>query len=206
MEVTQAPLATEVASRYVIPDPFIAPSNKSLGQDLAGNNFYEFRNALGTRPRRIVQFPSTIHPGDVALTPAWLQWLRYTREEGPSLLEQESEKRRQVEMRQLAALADQRWAEKESVLDDPRKTGQTGPLMLPRDNAGYGMGQTESEDKEGVRNMAATAEEVQGKTEGKGSAVDKGRFKGETREKDPWSKTGPSEGWQPQAWTPGRRQ
>lgn len=95
------------------------------------------------------------------------------------------------------------------MLDKPKDTAQVGPSLNPRDPAGY-LGQTEGEDKQGVRNLAKTAEEMEGVAEGRD--VDKGRFKGETREKprekkeDPWKKAGVSSGeaWQPQSWTPGK--
>ena len=119
-------------------------------------------------------------------------------------------------MKMLAAQADQRWREKESFLDKPSDLGQPQPLLRPKgvQGDGYAEGQSESEEKEGVRSMVGDQREVQGKIQGKD--VDKGRFKGETREKpppedDPWKKynqRGPSEGWQPESWTPsaaGRR-
>ncbi len=110
-------------------------------------------------------------------------------------------------MRQLAAAADQRWAEKPSFLDKPKDTEQVGPQLKPRDPAGY-VTQTENESREGVMNAAKSDEELKGVA--RGEDVDKGRFKGATREPprgktdDPWKKHqgGPSEGWQPQSWQP----
>ena len=49
---------------------------------------------------------------------------------------------RQIQLKQLAQLADQRWAEKASYLDAPDKA-QPGPATLPRDNGGYVGGKEE---------------------------------------------------------------
>lgn len=83
--------------------------------------------------------------------------------------------------------------------------------MEPRDKGGY-VPQTEQDSHQGVRNMAADPREVAGKI--RGEDVDKGRFKGETKEEprdgkpSPWEQykqqKGPSEGWQPDAWKPGK--
>lgn len=134
---------------------------------------------------------------------------------------------RQQQLKQLAAAADQRWAEKPSYLDKPEDTGQVGPQLRPRDPAGY-VPQTESEERQGVMNAAKSDEEQQALA--RGEDVDQGRFKGASREppregmreplgdqvrepsaprakkekENPWEKNykGPSEGWQPQAWAP----
>lgn len=149
--------------------------------------------------------------GDVALTPAWLQWLRHTRPLPPTIDEQHADLQRQAHVKQLAAQADQRWREQESFLDSPKQYGQSKPLMEPRDKGGY-VPQTEPDSKQGVRNMAADPNEVAGKI--RGEDVDKGRFKGETKEEpregkpSPWDRykhqKGPSEGWQPEGWSPGK--
>lgn len=188
------------------------------------------------RNRRIAKYPSSVHygmpqmpkslsrstrvrwkltspssTGDIALTPAWLQWLRHTRSSPPTIEEQHAELQRQANVKQLAAQADQRWREQESFLDSPAQYGQPTPLMEPRDRGGH-VPQTEPDANQGVRNMAAFPDEVAGKA--RGEDVDKGRFKGETREEpredqsSPWDRykqqKGPSEGWQPENWTPGK--
>lgn len=119
-------------------------------------------------------------------------------------------------MKILAAQADQRWREKESFLDKPSDLGQAQPLLRSKGDQGdgYARGQSESEEKEGVRSMVGDQREVQGKIQGKD--VNKGRFSGETREKTlpedhswkQYNQCGPSDGWQPESWTPpaaGRR-
>ena len=93
-------------------------------------------------------------------------------------------------MKYLAQLADERWASKPSFLDKPRE--QPKPATMPKDPGGYA-GQTEPDHKEGVR-----------------SAVDTPPVEPEppkaTKKSDPFKRPqtgGPSEKWQPEAWTPG---
>lgn len=90
-----------------------------------------------------------------------------------------------MQLKQLARLADERWASKPSFLDKPKE--QPRPATLPRDPGGWAE-QTEPDEKEGVRNAVGTPAEIQ-----------------ETAKKDnPWKRQrgGPSEEWQPEAWTP----
>ncbi|KAL9625105.1 MAG: hypothetical protein Q9160_000834 [Pyrenula sp. 1 TL-2023] len=158
-----------------------------VGQDLAGNTFWEFKDALNAnRFRRIVRYSPLAHHGDIKISPQWHQWLRHTRYEAPSLEEQEADVIRQTNMKQLAQLADERWASKPSFLDKPRP--QPAPITKPRDPGGY-VGQTEPDDKEGVRSAVDTPAE--------GSA--------KPAKENPWAKNaaGPSEKWQPESWTPG---
>jgi len=116
-------------------------------------------------------------------------------------------------MKQLAAKADERWNALPSFLDKPEDTGQAQPLLQPRDNAGYGNGQTVEEKNEGVMNAAKTEEEHIASLNGED--VDKGRFKGDTKEAEPTRTTDPfkaqqrggaGESWQPAAWNPGKAQ
>ena len=101
-------------------------------------------------------------------------------------------------------------------MDKPTDLGQPQPLLQPKSDQGdgYARGQGEDQSIEGVKSMVGNQNEVQKKMEGRDA--DKGKFKGETRDasqerEDPWkqySQRGPSEGWQPQPWTPnvaGRR-
>ena len=50
-------------------------------------------------------------------TAPWIQWLRHTRHEPPSINEQQLDEIRQAQMKELAARADARWAAKPSALD-----------------------------------------------------------------------------------------
>lgn len=95
-------------------------------------------------------------------------------------------------MKELARLADERWAEKPSYLDKPKEQ-QTGPAMRTADPT------YQSEHKEeavGVKNAVGTPEEVEEAAKKK---------KDKKPKKNPWAKDvgGPSEGWQPESWSPG---
>lgn len=116
----------------------------------------------------------------------WHQWLRHTRYEAPSIEEQQADVVRRTQMKQLAQLADERWASKPSFLAKPQPSPE--PATKPRDPGGY-VSQTESAEKEGVRN-----------------AVDSSTGTGAKHGKDAlWTQTaaGPSEKWQPESWSPG---
>jgi NADH dehydrogenase [ubiquinone] 1 alpha subcomplex assembly factor 2 len=138
----------------------------------------------------------------------WHQWLRHTRNEPPSIQEQQYDVSRQEAMKELAARADARWKAVPSFLDSPNKQ-QTQPSIAPRDPAGY-VQQTEPEHRQGVANAVEDPVKVQEvAAEGKDAKeVDEGRFKGRTKEQEPapWAQAqrgAPSENWQPESWTPG---
>lgn len=110
-----------------------------VGRDLEGNTYWEFndlrhsqsaamanaRPGDGIRMRRIVKYPRGTHPGSVAVSPQWHQWLRHVRPDAPSLLEQQREVARQEQMRVLAARADARWAGAKRV-DGPIEAEELG--------------------------------------------------------------------------------
>lgn len=178
------------------------------GADLAGNTFWEFKDALNAnRWRRIVKYKNTVHFGDAKVSPQWHQWLRHTREQPPSIQEQQYEVSRQAMMKQLAAEADERWNSKPSFLDAPSRQ-QPQPAIGVQDPGGYAP-PTEPEAKQGVRNAVEGQEKVNDAMEGK--SEDEGRFKGRTKERkrepNPWAdrrpKGGPNEQWQPAEWMPG---
>ena len=54
----------------------------------------------------------------------WHQWLRYTREDPPSLAEQQGDVTRQERMKHLAAEADARWEAKPRVMEDAAPSPQ----------------------------------------------------------------------------------
>ncbi|KAL9108406.1 MAG: hypothetical protein Q9227_006867 [Pyrenula ochraceoflavens] len=120
-----------------------------------------------------------------AFSPQWHQWLRHTRFDPPSVQEQEADVARQIQLKQLAQLADERWASKPSFLDKPKT--QPEPASKPHQPASLS-GRTEPEKNEGVRNAVEPPAEVETKAKGD----------------NPWKidRGGPSEGWQPEAWTP----
>lgn len=144
-------------------------------------------------------------------TAQWHQWLRHTREEPPSIAEQQYELERQARMKQLAAEADERWNSVPSFLDQPNRQ-QPRPAIGVQDPGGNAP-QTEPLEKQGVRSAVDGEEQVAAAAEGRPS--DSGRFKGSgkerrAREAAPWEqsvpKGGPSESWQPGTWTPGTSQ
>lgn len=130
-----------------------------------------------------MKYPRSTHYSDVQVPPQWHQWLRYQRQEPPTLLEQQGDVLRLARMKVLAAEADARWAAKPSFLDQPeqqpKRAIQDAP-PTPATDAG-----------------AATTAQGQGKTV-------TGEVKKEAEKDDPWKKaaTGPSEAWQPAAWSP----
>ena len=140
----------------------------------------------------------------------WHQWLRHTREEAPTIQEQQYDISRQAMMKQLAARADDRWKSVPSFLDSPARQ-QPQPAIGVKDPGGYAQ-QTEPESHEGVTSGVEDPQKVQAVSEGADTKeVDEGRFKGRTREREreeaPWAKQqprgAPSETWQPQEWSPG---
>jgi NADH dehydrogenase [ubiquinone] 1 alpha subcomplex assembly factor 2 len=156
-----------------------------MGFDLQGNTYWEFRLTRGAesreRWRRIVQYPGSTHLSSVKVSPMWHQWLRHTREEPPTIEEQQGDVARQARMKTLAAEADARWEAKPRVMEAP----QAAPApLLQSANAGS-LGQ-ESKDVQ----ADTGAKKIKDKVE---------------RKEDPWAKAkakAPGETWQPSAWTP----
>ncbi|KAF2156082.1 hypothetical protein K461DRAFT_318701 [Myriangium duriaei CBS 260.36] len=174
------------------------------GYDLAGNTFWEFKDALNAnRLRRIVKYSRKTHHADVKISPQWHQWLRHTRTDAPSVQEQQFDLIRQDRVKQLAAEADARWASQPSFLDAPTKQ-QPAPAIGVKDPGGY-IQQTEPTETEGVRSAVGSPEEVAGSTQGR--PKDEGKFKGKAKDKgsSPFKRPqqgAPGEGWQPQSWSP----
>ncbi|EFE33421.1 uncharacterized protein ARB_07781 [Trichophyton benhamiae CBS 112371] len=162
-----------------------------VGNDLAGNTYWEFKDSLKPgRLRRIVKASPKIHYADVKVplvdgwTAQWHQWLRYVRPEPPSIEEQQNELLRQQRIKYLAQQADERWASKPSVLDKP---AQQGAPALQSQQPSY---HTTRQDT-----GAGTAEVLQ---------EQQPDAKGGKKVKNPWDRAagGPSENWQPESWTP----
>ncbi|EEP80318.1 conserved hypothetical protein [Uncinocarpus reesii 1704] len=164
-----------------------------IGQDLAGNTFWEFRDSnTAGRLRRIVKYNPKTHYADVKVSPQWHQWLRYVRPEPPSIIEQQQELVRQEQIKHLARLADERWANKRSYLDKPQEQ-QPGPAIDSQTPA-YHTGPKPTAEQAGVRSAIGSESELgeQGKTKKKRTKI------------SPWEKSAgaPGEKWQPEAWTP----
>ena len=121
----------------------------------------------------------------------WHQWLRHTRPSPPSIQEQQADVFRQIQLKQRAQLADERWAAKPSVLDKPR-----------RGNLELGVGDGEKEGTVGRK-------WEEGQKTAAGETKEKERSEGEKRERErqnPWLQRDrgvPGQRWQPDAWTPG---
>ena len=120
----------------------------------------------------------------------WHQWLRYVRPVAPTLEEQRQDLVRQAQMKELARLADERWASKPSFLDKP-KTQQSPGIES-------GPAATASNTPDSVTS-APNAPSPQTSTTKNESATPK------TQQPNPWAKAdrqNPGESWQPDAWTP----
>ncbi|OJJ49260.1 hypothetical protein ASPZODRAFT_61205 [Penicilliopsis zonata CBS 506.65] len=161
-----------------------------VGSDLAGNTFWEFKDALNShRFRRIVKFDPKTHYGDVKVSPQWHQWLRYVRRDPPSIEEQQQDVLRQIQLKELARLADERWASKPSFLDKPQTPQPTLATRASDDTSSQLQKQRPEEEASIAKNLADGPVNAKGK-----KSVDK----------DPWAarQGGPSEKWQPEAWVP----
>ncbi|KAM3511925.1 hypothetical protein MY11210_004396 [Beauveria gryllotalpidicola] len=189
-----------------------------VGFDLQGNTYWEFRlttrgtgeaapNSLGEveRWRRIVQYPRGTHLSSVDVGPLWHQWLRYTRRDPPSLDEQRGDVVRRARVKQLAADADARWAAKPRVMEDPLP-GQQQALPAAAAAAAAATTTTTTTRTTAQEPVTLRADSKQRRNtprdeaeHGADEAVDP---------KDPWKQArtrGPSEDWQPQAWSPKSR-
>lgn len=113
---------------------------------------------------------------------------------------------RQIQLKQLVQLADERWAAKASYLDAPENTEQLRPATLPRDPGGY-VGNTDGLGEEGVSNAVAGAlDKAEEEVEPEKRKDERRSKTGEKQQKDnPWKvhQGEPSEKWQPEAWKPG---
>ncbi|UPK90288.1 hypothetical protein LCI18_001223 [Fusarium solani-melongenae] len=159
-----------------------------MGYDLQGNTYWEFRLTRGLegneRWRRIVNYPRSTHYSSVRVSPQWHQWLRHTRQDPPTLEEQEGDVVRQVRMKKLAAEADARWEAKPRVMEAPEAA--PAPLL----SSAQAGGSPPQQDVGRERQPPAGAKEVEEEVE---------------KSDDPWAKAkarGPGESWQPTAWNP----
>ncbi|CCF44448.1 hypothetical protein CH063_00069 [Colletotrichum higginsianum] len=172
-----------------------------VGRDLQGYTFWEFRDVRGNGPgrfRRIVKYPRSIYLSDVKVSPLWHQWLRYTREQPPTLEEQSREAFRQERMKVLAAQADARWEAKPRLTDAPgQQTGQPLPS--------FNTAQTQPNAPE-LEAKNTDAKENNTTPKKPARSTESAQLPDETRTKygkDPWARAqGPSESWQPATWVP----
>lgn len=106
-------------------------------------------------------------------------------------------------MKQLAAQADARWEAKPRMMDaPPGESTIAQPLPALQSRVARAGGEEEAGQGEVTRTdaIASGEEQVQAATKLKHKEVEK-----EVEKEDPWkkhSRGGPSEDWQPQAWSP----
>ncbi|KEF54307.1 uncharacterized protein A1O9_09473 [Exophiala aquamarina CBS 119918] len=119
-----------------------------IGQDLHGNTFWEFKDAINhNRWRRIVQAGRKTHHSDVKISPQWHQWLRQTRPDAPSIQEQMADVQRIEQMKHNARLADERWAAKPKYIEKPEPTpAATGDAQVSTPAAEKTKNTVEEED------------------------------------------------------------
>lgn len=96
-----------------------------MGYDLHGNTYWEFTidGNMQRLRRKLEPYEEKLFKADYFETvpPQWLQWLRRTRNEAPTLQELVSDQIRQQRIKILAQQADQRWyMEKQRLENDQR--------------------------------------------------------------------------------------
>lgn len=121
----------------------------------------------------------------------WHQWLRHVREHPPSIQEQQQDLVRQAQIKELARLADERWASKPSFLDKPK----TQSIPTQPNNAA--LSETPASDVHPEsKTRTSTPSEMTPSPETASTA---------THKENPWnnaSDANPGEEWQPEAWSP----
>lgn len=126
-------------------------------------------------------------------------------------------------MKVLAAKADERWAAKPRVMDGPEMQQAVPGLRSPRKEETskvpgtlaedvretFDTGNPETSMKWGIEDTTATTANEEEVGSGQKASWDqlkedeKRRAAGKSKGPDPWKQArGPSEGWQPEAWTP----
>lgn len=171
---------------------------------------HTFQNYQNFKIDRMLLFPQTlpmisfqrasVHLNtDSRIIAQWHQWLRNTRDDPPTLPELESEVQRQVQMVQRAKIADARWANKPSLLQQPQGKGThtTGQLeqQLQIEQAKrrrMTVGEGEGAGKDAGKDYQPQ-EWTPGPAPVKRMTVGEGQGTGSDAGKD----------YQPQEWTPG---
>lgn len=170
--------------------------------------------------RRIVKSRRNLPHSDVQISPQWHQWLRQIRPEPPTIQEQRLDLTRQVQLKQNARLADERWAAKARYIEKPkempRMTMGGNPEVQEGQETIYGgdAPKTEPAEKEGVRSAVEGTEQLAREQEQTQEGSERRERKPVRVEDDPWEQerqrqkqtaSNPSGEWQPEAWTPGPR-
>ncbi|KAK7542667.1 uncharacterized protein J3D65DRAFT_223601 [Phyllosticta citribraziliensis] len=173
------------------------------GFDLAGNTFWEFKDAHNTqRWRRIVQYTGKTHLSDVQVPPVWMQWLRHARRDAPTLPEQRMEQSRQLRMKQLAAQADERWAAKPSALD-PLPRDQPVMAFQPHDPlAKQAQQEQQATEPDGRQTAGAPQQPPEEQTQSQPRQRRGNEKLKKVKEPSPWDNLKPAQEWEPESWAP----
>ncbi|KAF2659917.1 hypothetical protein K491DRAFT_688777 [Lophiostoma macrostomum CBS 122681] len=187
-----------------------------VGFDLEGNTFWEFKDAIHAgRTRRIAKYSNWVHHSDVNLPPQWIQWLRHTRFEPPSLAEQQADVVRQAQMKMLAAQADARWAAKPSALDAPNKQQPIQPLESGDQSSGIRQINVDQEVRdraeppptfENAKEVSEQRPTTEHESTTTAPTIKPQRVMKKEPTDSPWkqaARTNPGDEWQPQEWSPG---
>jgi NADH dehydrogenase [ubiquinone] 1 alpha subcomplex assembly factor 2 len=140
------------------------------------------------------------------LSAQWMQWLRHTRPDAPTLAEQQADIFRQQQMKQLAAQADARWAAKPSFLDAPDKQQPT--QMLQSRDPTSGIRQTAVDHESQPSRIPKEVEDVKDEPEQSNDApaLKTRKLRSEPKARDsPWeqaTKRNSGDEWTPAAWSP----
>ena len=135
-----------------------------------------------------------------------MQWLRHTRFDPPTLVEQQADVIRQQQLKQLAAQADARWAAKPSFLDAPDKQQPT--QMLQSRDPTSGIRQMAADQELNPSRTPKKVDDVIDETEESNDApvLRTRQLRSEPKAKDsPWkqsTKGNPGDEWTPDAWSP----
>ncbi|GEQ72250.1 hypothetical protein JCM33374_g5937 [Metschnikowia sp. JCM 33374] len=93
-----------------------------VGYDLHGNTYWEFTldGNMHRLRRKLEPFQETVFKADYFATipPQWLQWLRRTKKDPPSLQELMDDQVRQQRIKILAMQADQKWTLEKQRLEN----------------------------------------------------------------------------------------
>ncbi|OAP57149.1 hypothetical protein AYL99_07886 [Fonsecaea erecta] len=174
-----------------VEDASFAMEEEILRQDLYGNTFWEFKDALNhNRWRRIVKGRrrATLSSlSDVQISPQWHQWLRQTRHDPPTLQEQAADVQRQAQLKVMARLADEKWAAKARYIEKPTPTPSVIAPSLPgglqRDRARAEDIHSQPPQSENMSNSIGSNMDQQKKSRPTGS--------------------NPGANWAPETWVPG---
>jgi len=139
-----------------------------------------------------------------------MQWLRHTRFEPPTVAEQHQDLMRQARMKQLAAQADAKWAEKPSALDAPDKQQPMQMLQSKDPDSGVTQMNLDQEVRDKAVQQAGSEQVLQDPPvpapapaveDDAPSATPRKRMRKEPKD-SPWKQAAQSQEWQPQGWSP----